>query len=310
MLTLLGHLENRGTWSGTELAELLGVSARTLRRDIDRIRSLGYIVEADAGPGGGYALGRGQVLPPLLLDDEQALAVALALLRLATSVDGPMADTALAALARLHSLLPNAVHERLKLLRQSTSFVTNDAEIGTLLECSDAIRRQLRAEFSYTDRNGMQTTRRVEPHRLVIRNRTWLLLAFDLSRDDWRSFRLDRITCFTIGTWHFAERAGVEEALGQLEQPIPVSAWKHQVEVEIAASRVEIEKAIPYLTSYLVEIAEARTILTAGAANPDEAAWWLSRIPFEFRVLGDSAVVEAVAQLAERLRAATQPTAR
>lgn len=305
MLTLLSHLENRVSWSGPELAEQLGVSVRTLRRDIDRLRSLGYVVEADAGPGGGYVLGRGQVLPPLLLDDEQALAVALALLRFATNVDGDMSQTALGALSRIETFMPSKVRERLTALQPTTSFLAGEAsEIQTLLTCADAIRRKLRVEFSYTDRHGECTARRVEPHRLVVRSRSWLLLAYDLMRDGWRSFRVDRIESLVMGTWHFDEREGVEEALAMLEQPVPSSAWKHQVEVEIYAPRAKVQQELPKLANYLTEVDEVTTLFSSGAAHPEEAAWWLSGIPFEFRVLGDAAVIEAVGRLGERLRSA------
>lgn len=309
MLILLSHLESRGTWTGTALAEQLGVSPRTLRRDIDRLRSLGYVVDADAGPGGGYALGRGQVLPPLPLDAEQALVVALALLRLANLNDRKVSETALAALSRIESLMPTEVRERLAVLDHSTSFVSDGAEVGTLLQCSDAIRRQLRVEFSYTDRHGELSMRRVEPHRLVVRHRSWLLLAFDLNREAWRAFRVDRISSLRIGTWHFSQREGVDAELARLELPIPASAWKHSVTAKISVPRDEVVKALPHLAHYVEETGPSTTLFSAGVGHPAEAACWLSSIPFPFTVLGDDAVIAAVEELQQRLHAAIRPAA-
>ncbi|MEJ6014046.1 YafY family protein [Corynebacterium sp. H127] len=308
ILSLLGLLESRDCRTGAQLAERLGVTPRTLRRDVDKLRNLGYVVQAEAGPGGGYILGRGEVLPPLLLDDEQAFVVTAALLRVANSGNGEEAEAAMSALSTLDGLLPTTVRQRLTAVHTAAAFSSpSDAlDIGVLLPCAEAIRRQVRLEFSYRDRKGMLTERRVEPHRLVSRGRNWLLLAFDLHRKDWRTFRADRITAPKIGTWHFQERADVSEALQRLAEPVPVTAWEHQVIVHIHATCDEVVAAAPRLNQYVRPLDAATTLFATGADDPHAAAHWLSAIPFDFTVIGDEAVIAATHELGERLsKAAT-----
>lgn len=301
-LTLLGHLESRTYWSGPELARQLGVTPRTLRRDIDRLRSLGYVVEAESGSGGGYMLGRGQILPPLLLDDEQALIVGLSLMRTASSSDNEQAETALRALATIEGFLPSELKHRLAALKTTTASAKGPPlKTDVLLPCADAIRRNLRISFRYTDRYGKHTDRRVEPHRLVARDKLWILLAFDVDKQDWRTFRIDRMGTPEIGTWQFSPRTDVTEALARLAKPVPITAWKHQVHVHIHAPVDKVRPMLPRFASYLREIDQTTTEFVTGADDPHEAAHWLTTIPFEFTILSDDAVKQAVKSLAKRL---------
>lgn len=197
-LLLLSLLQTHRFWPGEELTERLGISARTLRRDVDRLRSLGYPVDATPGTGGGYRLAAGAHLPPLLLDDDEAVAIAVGLRSAASaSIDG-MEDTALSALAKLEQVLPDrlrrrvlAVHTNVAQLRwfDEDAVVDSDALAVLALACRD--REQVR--FDYVRRDGDDSSRLVEPLQLVSTGRRWYLVAWDLRRDDWRTFRLDRL---------------------------------------------------------------------------------------------------------------------
>ena len=196
-LLLLSLLQTHRFWPGGELTERLGISARTLRRDVDRLRSLGYPVDATPGAAGGYRLATGAHLPPLLLDDEEAVAIAVGLRTAAgASIDG-IDDTALRALAKLEQVLPDrlrrrvhAVHSNIVSLQWGGGpTVDADALAVLALACRDT--EQVR--FDYRRRDGDDSSRLVEPHQLVSTGRRWYLVAWDVRRDDWRTFRLDRL---------------------------------------------------------------------------------------------------------------------
>ncbi len=197
-LQLLSLLQTHRFWPGEELTAHLGVSARTLRRDVDRLRSLGYPVDATPGSGGGYRLAAGAHLPPLLLDDDEAVAIAVGLRSAASASIEGMEDTALRALAKLEQVLPDrlrrrvlAVHTNVASLQWSNdgSGVDADALAVLALACRD--REQVR--FDYRRRDGDDSSRLVEPFQLVSTGRRWYLVAWDVRRDDWRTFRLDRL---------------------------------------------------------------------------------------------------------------------
>jgi predicted DNA-binding transcriptional regulator YafY len=197
-LLLLSLLQTHRFWPGEELTQRLGVSARTLRRDVDRLRSLGYPVDATPGTGGGYRLAAGAHLPPLLLDDDEAVAIAVGLRSAASaSIDG-MEDTAVRALAKLEQVLPDrlrrrvlAVHTNVASLQWSDDGPVVDADALAVLALACRDHEQVR--FDYRRRDGDDSSRLVEPHQLVSAGRRWYLVAWDVRRDDWRTFRLDRL---------------------------------------------------------------------------------------------------------------------
>jgi predicted DNA-binding transcriptional regulator YafY len=212
-LRLLSLLQNHRFWPGTELAGRLGVSPRTLRRDVDRLRELGYPVTAHPGVDGGYQLASGAALPPLVLDDEEAVALAVGL-GLATqgaatqntaardTVDQPaIAEAAARALAKVTQVMPARLRRRAEAVAAMTESATwerpgqatainPDVLASAALACRDAERLR----FAYTAASGARTERYVEPYRLVALDRRWYLVAYDLTRNEWRSFRLDRVT--------------------------------------------------------------------------------------------------------------------
>jgi predicted DNA-binding transcriptional regulator YafY len=197
-LQLLSLRQTHRFWPGEELTARLGVSARTLRRDVDRLRALGYPVDATPGTGGGYRLAAGAHLPPLLLDDDEAVAIAVGLRSAASaSIDG-MEDTAVRALAKLEQVLPDrlrrrvlAVHANVVSLQWSDGGPVVDADALSLLALACRDREQVR--FDYRRRDGDDSSRLVEPFQLVSTGRRWYLVAWDVRRDDWRTFRLDRL---------------------------------------------------------------------------------------------------------------------
>lgn len=198
-LRLLSLLQNHRFWIGTELADRLEVSLRTLRRDIDRLRDLGYPVRSDRGVGGGYQLAPGASLPPLVLDDDEAVALAVGLLSSAHTSITDIAETSVRALAKVIQVMPQRLRRRVEALRAVTvSADTPWAAQGTdseqLVTVAQACRDDERVTFDYTAADGERTSRLVEPHQLVSLGRRWYLAGYDLDRCDWRSFRLDRMT--------------------------------------------------------------------------------------------------------------------
>jgi predicted DNA-binding transcriptional regulator YafY len=209
-LRLLSLLQSRRTWSGQELMERLQVSERTLRRDIDGLRQLGYPVHATTGPAGGYQLEAGADIPPLLLDDDEAVAIAMGLLTAAGGTITGIEETSVRALAKLEKVLPPRIRKRISMLQAAVvpiirAWVTVDAEILTVV--ATACRDQERLRFEYRGRDGGVTERHVEPHQLVSLHQRWYLLAFDRDRDDWRTFRLDRVVAPRATRFTFTPRA-------------------------------------------------------------------------------------------------------
>ena len=195
-LRLLSLLQSRRVWTGSELMSRLEVSERTLRRDIDRLRDLGYEVSSISGPAGGYQLHAGADIPPLLLDDEEAMAIAVSLLTAAGGTIEGLEETSLRALTKLEHVLPPRIRRRIATLQRAVvplvrSWVTVDSEVLTTL--AQACQDHERLRFEYHRRDGEQTERHVEPHQLVSINQRWYLLGYDRDRDDWRTFRLDRV---------------------------------------------------------------------------------------------------------------------
>ncbi len=199
LLRLLSLLQTRRFWLGTELADELGVSLRTVRRDVDRLRELGYPVDADRGVGGGYQLAHGASLPPLLLDDDEAVSVAVGLLTSAQSPIADIAETSARALAKVIPVMPARLRRRVEALKAVTvsaerAWSGTRTDFETLAGTARACRDDEQIAFGYTAADGTRSVRRTEPHHLVTLGRRWYLVAYDLERSDWRSFRLDRMT--------------------------------------------------------------------------------------------------------------------
>jgi predicted DNA-binding transcriptional regulator YafY len=209
MLRLLSLLQTRREWSGAELAQRLAVTDRTVRRDIDRLRELGYPVDATTGTAGGYRLASGRDLPPLLLEDDEAVAIAVGLSTVSSGVHG-IEEASIRALAKLEQVLPARLRQRLVAVGSATVAVPEGsihaADPDILAMLAIACRDHELVSFDYRRRDGSTTSRRVEPHALVTAYRRWLLLAYDPRPADWRIFRVDRISAPTPTRHRFTPR--------------------------------------------------------------------------------------------------------
>ena len=199
MLRLLSLLQSRRYWPGGELAGRLGISPRTLRRDVDRLRELGYPIQAQRGVDGGYQLAAGTALPPLVVDDEEAVALAVGLQAAAQGAVEGIAESSVRALAKVIQVMPARLRRQVEALGAMTVPASwgpagrAGVDPGVLTTVALACRDGERLRFSYTAADGKQTKRHVEPHRLVSLGRRWYLVGYDLERHSWRSFRLDRL---------------------------------------------------------------------------------------------------------------------
>jgi predicted DNA-binding transcriptional regulator YafY len=242
-LRLLSLLQGRRHWPGDELARRLGVSVRTLRRDIDRLRELGYPVEARRGVEGGYALAPGAALPPLVLDDDEAVALALGLQAAAAGTVAGMAETSVRALAKVVQVMPVRLRRRVEALRTMTVPASWDRAGGdegvdpaVLTAAALACRDAERVAFAYTSGTGERSERSVEPHRLVSLGRRWYLVGYDLDRGDWRTFRLDRIQGLQGTGARFAPRRfPAEDAAAYVRQRIGALPVTHRVVAVVSA---------------------------------------------------------------------------
>jgi len=245
-LRLLSLLQTHRYWPGAELAARLEVSVRTLRRDIDRLRELGYPVEANRGVDGGYQLAPGAALPPLVLDDEEAVALAVGLQAAAQGGVAGIAESSVRALAKVVQVMPPRLRRRVDALRAMTVPVTwsgaaPSTDPAVLTALAQACRDTERVEFAYTAAAGERTERHVEPLRLVSLGRRWYLVAYDLGRHDWRSFRVDRIsTARTTGARFLPRTLPAEDAAAFVRASVvqPPASWSVEVLLDAPVDRV------------------------------------------------------------------------
>lgn len=239
LLRLLSLLQSRRDWGGPELAERLDVTARTVRRDVERLRALGYPVHAAPGTAGGYRLGAGAALPPLLLDDEEAVAVALCLRTGAGGTVEGIEETSVRALAKLEQVLPSRLRHRVQSMQSVTvqqrrPGPTVNQQVLTVLGAACRDRERLR--FDYLDHGGAASRRMVEPYRLVHHGRRWYLLAYDVDRTDWRTFRVDRIEPRTPTGPRFTPRELPDDAAAYVAEGVTSRAYRYQAVIVLHAS--------------------------------------------------------------------------
>lgn len=303
VLRVLDLLQSRPVWTGPELAERLGVTTRTVRRDVERLRSLGYPVHAAQGVGGGYQLGAGRALPPLLLDDEEAVAVAIALRLAAGGTVAGASEAALRTLAKLDQVMPPRLRGEVRAIQQATSTLEGGAiqvDGEGLLTLARAVRDRVRARFEYDARDGTRTTRTVEPVQLVATGRRWYLLAWDPDRDDWRTFRLDRMTGITATTWGFRPRDHPDPA-GHVQDSVTASPYRHVVRVRLAALAAEIRALVPPGVGRVEPLDDAACLLVTGSDSLESIAVHLAWLDRDFEVLDPPELRQVLAVLSERL---------
>ena len=239
LLRLLSLFQSRRDWTGPDLAERLDVTPRTVRRDVDRLRALGYPVHATSGTAGGYRLGAGAALPPLLLDDEEAVAVALCLRTGAVGGVEGIEETSARALAKLEQVLPSRLRHRVQAVQAVTvhpplTGATVGQDVLTVIGAACRDREQLR--FDYLDHTGTASRRTVEPYRMVHHGRRWYLLAYDVDRADWRTFRVDRIEPKPPTGPRFAPRELPEDAASYVAKGVTSRAYRYQGRVVLHIS--------------------------------------------------------------------------
>lgn len=306
LLRLLSVLQSRRHWSGSELSRRVGVDARTIRRDIDRLRELGYAVEASPGLGGGYELKPGALLPPVLLDDDEAVAVAVAVRAAAGSV-GRMDETAVGLLAKLDQLLPARLRKRASALHSVTVSLARSQtlpSIEVLTRVATACRDHLKLRLSYRDRAGNTTVRTIEPLRLAHTGHLWYLVAWDAQRADWRTFRTDRIQRLVSTGPHFAPRefpGDVAEFVARSMTQVP---YRYRLRLKLTGSAAELVKRIPSWCGVLEALDEASCALSTGADSIEALVAQVVLIGTDFEILDSRELAPELRKIAERLNRA------
>jgi len=302
LLRLLGLLQRRMAWSGADLAERLGVDARTLRRDVDRLRMLGYHIRGTPGAGGGYRLGGGTDVPPLLFEDDEAMAVAVVLGVSATAAVPGIERGSLAALAKLDRLLPPRLRAQLTALRAATVPLVSRTEVVStecLIQLAQACDNHQRVTFSYDAQDGRRSARRVEPHRLVATDRRWYLVAHDLERDDWRTFRVDRISELEVTGHMFVPRPLADPAR-MVAEGITTARYTHQAVVSVHAPFEDVVQLISPYTAVL-EREDGHTRVQLGFDELDWVTGYLIGLGPEFEVIEPVELRRYVSAVGERL---------
>jgi predicted DNA-binding transcriptional regulator YafY len=304
LLRLLSLLQSRREWTGPELAQRLEVSERTVRNDIDRLRSLGYPVDANRGAVGGYRLGAGAQLPPLLLDDDEAVATVLGL-RAATGLAG-VEEVSLRALAKLEQVLPRRLRRRIAALGEFAMRVPDDtappqvdAEVLTTLAA--ACRDAERLRFDYRTHGGGESRRDVEPYRLIAWGRRWYLLAWDVERGDWRTFRADRITPRIPTGPRFTPRPlPADDVTAYVSGRVSAAAWRFRARVVVHAPAEEIAARINAAVGHVEARDAGSCVLHTGADSLESLAVHLGMLGADFEVVDPPELVDHITLLAQR----------
>ena len=313
LLKLLSLLQQPKEWSGAALAGELGVGVRTVRRDVDKLRNLGYPVDAVPGVAG-YRLGAGAALPPLLLDDEEAIAVAVGLRAAANGTVAGTEEASVRALTKLEQVLPSRLRYRIELLQQVAVTPAGGPSVqpDVLLAVAAACRDHHRLRFDYRNHDGTATTRTTEPHRLVHTGRRWYLVAWDLDRDDWRTFRVDRLEPRIPTGPRFTPREVPE--LASTNRGVAYGGYRYQARILVHApaeqvadrfgpnvasvTPVDDDHTKPYGTE------EARTLVETGANSLEQIALHLGVLGLPFEVQNPPELIDTIRELTTRLAAA------
>jgi predicted DNA-binding transcriptional regulator YafY len=312
LLRLLAMFTTRSTWNADELADRLEITTRTLRRDVTRLRDLGYPIASTTGRYGGYELGAGGRLPPLLLDDDEAIAVSVALRQLSFDADPTLGEAALSALTKLRQVLPELLRDRVDALgevvvgvRQGRGARSRDSESGvalpTLMSLAMSCRRGERVGFTYTDGSERVSERRVEPHRLVSLGRRWYLVGYDLDRDDWRTYRVDRVAEIGL-TGHRNTPRETPDAGALVSEGVAVRVFETRTRVLVHESAQDAAMYIGPTVGVVEPSAPgASTCIVTIGGDPDWVARYLAGLPVRFEVLDPPEVRDELRALARRL---------
>jgi predicted DNA-binding transcriptional regulator YafY len=308
LLRLLSLLQARRDWTSTELATRLGVTTRTIRNDIDRLRGLGYPVDARPGVAGGYRLGTGSALPPLLLDDDEAVAVAVGLRTAASGSIAGIEDTSVRALAKLQQVLPSRLRHRVSAFQSYALPMPSRgprADPDVLTVIASACRDHERLRFDYRAHSGTASRRSVEPYRLVNDRRRWYLVAWDVDRDAWRTFRVDRIEPRMPGGPRFTPRAlpPDREIAAQVARGVAEATWRYRARVIVHAPAAYVRDRLP-IPVEVEPLGEDKCAFEPGSDHPEMLALYLGMLSADFTIVDAPELVAALRTLTRRYQRA------
>ena len=308
VLRLLTLLQSRRVWTGVALSERLGVNGRTIRRDVERLRELGYSIEASAGPGGGYRLAAGNATPPLLLEDDEAVVVAASLTAAARSVAGT-AEMALRVLVKLDQLLPQRLRHRLTALQAVTlplAPADTVADPFVLMTIATACQDHETLRFTYRDRRGEVTSRTVEPGSLVHTGKVWYLAAWDLDREDWRTFRVDRVDARTslLRGARFSPREPVVDFATLVSRSISAYSGQFVVRLEVEVPAHRMAEMMPPWLGAVDPVDEQRCILSIGLDDLEQLPSYVGHVRARFTLIEPAEAAVHLRAMADRLHAA------
>ncbi|MEU7804009.1 YafY family protein [Micromonospora arborensis] len=316
VLELLGLLQNRRHWPGDELARRLGVSQRTLRRDVDGLQELGYPIITTRGTGGGYLLSAGAALPPLVLSEDEAAAVVMGLKEIASGAYPAFGDAALSAMAKIVQVLPVLIRRRIDSLRAVTisaegteqrAAITDVASLTTVaLACRDAET----LEFTYRTRTGQVASRTIHPHRIVSVDNRLYLIAWDLDRGDWRTFRVDRIDDPRSTGKAFAPRPlPADDPVGYVRAQISSMPARYQVHATVAAPAEHVRDEVAHYGT-VEPIDDTSCQVYIAADSLDWATFCIGALEAPVVVHGPPEAIEYMRSWGRRLTAGTRSRSR
>jgi predicted DNA-binding transcriptional regulator YafY len=310
LLTLLSLLQARRDWPGHELAHRLEVSGRTIRRDVERLRGLGYPVESLTGPAGGYRLRAGTAMPPLLLDDDEAIAIAVGLRTAARASVTGIEETSVRALVKLEQVLPTHLRRRVSALQSATTTLpaggpTVDPQALTAIAA--ACRDFECVRFAYRGRDGVASRREAEPHSLVNLGRRWYLVAWDRDRRDWRTFRVDRLSGPASTGVRFTPRdLPATDAASYVSQSLSAAPNRYEARVTLHAPADTIRKRVPAYWGTIERLDDERCEYRTGDDDLDWLAVRVAMLGVDFDVHEPPELAEHLLLLARRLERAVR----
>jgi len=308
LLRLLSLLQNRRDWTSAELAARLGVTTRTIRSDVSRLRQLGYPVDARPGVAGGYRLGSHGALPPLLLDDEEAVAVAVGLRTAANGSVAGIEEASVRALTKLQQVLPSRLRHRVSAFQSYALPMPStgpQVDPDMLTTIAGACRDHERLRFAYRAHSGAASQRSVEPYRLLNDRQRWYLVAWDMDRDDWRTFRVDRIEPTTPTGPRFTPRAlpPDRQLVAQVARDVQEATWRYRAKVIVHAPAAHVRARLPIPTT-VQSLAEDRCTFEPGSDHPEMLALYLGMLDADFTIVDSPELVDALRTLTKRYQRA------
>ncbi|MCV7281835.1 YafY family transcriptional regulator [Mycolicibacterium flavescens] len=305
VLQLLGLLQSRRVWTSDELAERLVVTTRSVRRDVERLRDLGYPVHASKGHGGGYQLGAGAALPPLLLDPDEAVAMAVCLRLAAGGTIAGVGESALRALSKLDQVMPSRLRSQVAAVHDSTVSLASSSDTpvapDVLMTLARACRDHEHVTADYVDIRGNATHRRLEPYQLVTTGRRWYLLAYDRDKSDWRSLRLDRMADVRAAGSTFTPREAPDAAT-YVQRAISSSPYPYVARVRFHAPQSVVAQHFSPASVSIEPDGPDACVVTTGADDPERMVFYFATVGCDFEVLEPEDVVRAVETVSVRLQ--------